>query len=1225
MKIASVRFSNINSLRGEHCIEFDAAPFAESGLFLITGDTGAGKTTILDAITVALYGRAARYDKDKPESLLSRGAGECYAEVEFEAQNKRYRAKWSLSRARKKADGALQPDKMELSELVSKSGEGTLLTQKKSEVPEKVKEISGLSCEQFLRSVMLAQGKFAEFLKASEKERGELLEQMTGVDEYTRISVAAFTKAKAENEALERLTGKLGDVRLLTDDERNEFSRIIAENNVRNTALEQETSRLRTVLQWAKDVAALEKDVDSCKASTEAVQREYEAFAPERGRLEQHRKTAPFHGQIALLDKISGDILALTVTLQNTETGDLPVAKTALEAAQKKAYDSEFALQSAKKELHDAQPMFDDVARRDVVINTEIEHIAKHRTTASVAQGELDKTLREHSLRKEKLHKTRTSSSEAAVWLQSHINDKSLEAALPLIRSEFAQLDTAQKEHNKAQTALSAHEKKLQAAADSIVSCIEARVKYETDFKTVSEKINELQTKLDNTLGGNSLVDLEERMNTCKDEGTALGQQAELAKQYTKKNEELRSAEAAKQGYAVTLKEAQQQHEVVSKHLTDSEEKRDLARRVLDQSRLIAKYEDDRKRLEVGKPCPLCGSEHHPFAEHSPNADESSDEAALKKAEKAVKDLTKQVNDLQTKTAQMTAEQSATDGTIKRLQAEIAETVKQFEERNTMYKTAYLLDGEAISKAQDEKRSEYKRLQTQKKTADALQSSIAEERTSADTAKDALAKAETALEVAKSLHIKLTSDTPSLKERVESASQTLKHCVNTLSKRLTDFNEELPSTPKALQTLVERLESRAEMFAEKTAAEQRLRTEAESLQAGLTEFEKAILTKEQETKRLLEELETKEKLISELNQERSKLFGDKQPEAERKRLEASIEAAEKAYTQAQTNAQEAEKRVNILETTLNEGKKRLESLEHENRSALEKILRDARQDGFSSLENLRAAMLEEVERDRLESRMKSLSEALMKEQTALASVQKRLDVEREKNLLADLSQHEVASRLEVCLEEQKTLQQEIGALQQVLEQDKTNKLHHADLAEQCAKQRMEAMRWQKLNELIGSATGDKFRKFAQGLTLGRLVVLANKQLLRLNGRYELLKSPDADLQLSIVDTEQAGAVRPVESLSGGETFLVSLALALGLSDLASHKTRIDSLFIDEGFGTLDSTTLEEVMNALENLRMNGKTIGIISHVEMLKERISTQIRVRKQGDGVSALQIVGGY
>ena len=160
-----------------------------------------------------------------------------------------------------------------------------------------------------------------------------------------------------------------------------------------------------------------------------------------------------------------------------------------------------------------------------------------------------------------------------------------------------------------------------------------------------------------------------------------------------------------------------------------------------------------------------------------------------------------------------------------------------------------------------------------------------------------------------------------------------------------------------------------------------------------------------------------------------------------------------------------------------------------------------------------------------------------------------------------------------------------------------------------------------LHGLIGSQKGDKFRRFAQGLTLDHLVELANRQLDRLHGGYQLERKDSVALELQVLDTWQGDAIRDTRTLSGGESFLVSLALALALSDLVSHKTSIDSLFLDEGFGTLDSQTLDTALDALDNLNASGKMIGVISHIEAMKERIAVQIKVNKiNGLGVSKLQ-----
>jgi exonuclease SbcC len=243
-------------------------------------------------------------------------------------------------------------------------------------------------------------------------------------------------------------------------------------------------------------------------------------------------------------------------------------------------------------------------------------------------------------------------------------------------------------------------------------------------------------------------------------------------------------------------------------------------------------------------------------------------------------------------------------------------------------------------------------------------------------------------------------------------------------------------------------------------------------------------------------------------------------------------------------------------------------------------------------------------------------------QHALTELNQQHQIEQARALTAEPAAV-VNEQLAMSNELLAALNQQLGQRQQRLHDHRAGQERHAQLAADLERQQQEARRWRRLAELIGSADGKKFSEFAQGLTLARLVELANRHLARLNDRYHIQRNPEEHLDLLIVDDYQAGASRSMNSLSGGESFLVSLALALGLSELAGRKTQIDTLFIDEGFGTLDPDTLDVALSALETLQGSGKMIGIISHVEALKERVSTQIHVRRGAGGISTLRVVG--
>ena len=279
---------------------------------------------------------------------------------------------------------------------------------------------------------------------------------------------------------------------------------------------------------------------------------------------------------------------------------------------------------------------------------------------------------------------------------------------------------------------------------------------------------------------------------------------------------------------------------------------------------------------------------------------------------------------------------------------------------------------------------------------------------------------------------------------------------------------------------------------------------------------------------------------------------------------------------------------------------------------------------FSDQEAFQAALLDDETVHRLEQQKHALENQIQQTTALLQQASQRLNdhlEQRPHNLSSEAHElQEQLQQLAVKLRENTTRQ---GEIRQQLKQDEENRRHQQTLHQQIEAAARLADDWGYLNALIGSKEGDRFRKFAQGLTLDNLVWLANQQLTRLHGRYLLQRKASDALELEVVDTWQADAVRDTRTLSGGESFLVSLALALALSDLVSHKTQIDSLFLDEGFGTLDSETLDTALDALDALNASGKTIGVISHVEAMKERIPVQIKVKKiNGLGYSKLDKV---
>jgi exonuclease SbcC len=221
--------------------------------------------------------------------------------------------------------------------------------------------------------------------------------------------------------------------------------------------------------------------------------------------------------------------------------------------------------------------------------------------------------------------------------------------------------------------------------------------------------------------------------------------------------------------------------------------------------------------------------------------------------------------------------------------------------------------------------------------------------------------------------------------------------------------------------------------------------------------------------------------------------------------------------------------------------------------------------------------------------------------------------------LTDQPSEELKESLGVCESDMKQIRHDIGGITNSLNENEKQKKQQQERIKSIEDQKKEYMRWDALHQLIGSADGKKFRNFAQGLTFEMMTTHANRQLSKMTDRYLLVRDSSEPLELNVIDNYQAGEIRSTKNLSGGETFIVSLALALGLSRMASQNVRVDSLFLDEGFGTLDDDALETALDTLAELQQDGKLIGVISHVPALKERISTQIQVIPETGGRSFL------
>jgi len=398
------------------------------------------------------------------------------------------------------------------------------------------------------------------------------------------------------------------------------------------------------------------------------------------------------------------------------------------------------------------------------------------------------------------------------------------------------------------------------------------------------------------------------------------------------------------------------------------------------------------------------------------------------------------------------------------------------------------------------------------------------------------------------------------------------------------------------------------------------------------EIEKQIADLDSEMKRLDAVIETQSTTLAEKRErletlkkdhtigsdERKALYGDKNPDNEELRLNKTVSDAEDAEKKARDRHNELHQRWNTAKTHIESLKKRIDQREPELRKLEIEFSTALAPAGFSDEVQFLEARLTAEQRDELSTKAKKLDD----NQTDLKARQKdretRLATEIAK-MVTNKSLEEMEPQFKKYEDSLKDLRNIIAGLKHKLSENTAAKERIKAKQTAIEAQKKECHRWENLHELIGSADGKKYRNFAQGLTFEMMIGHANRQLQKMTDRYLLVRDDAQPLELNVVDNYQAGEIRSTKNLSGGESFIVSLSLALGLSHMASKNVRVDSLFLDEGFGTLDEEALDTALETLAGLQQDGKIIGVISHVPALKERISTQIQVTPQTGGRSQI------
>ncbi|WP_426177922.1 AAA family ATPase [Pseudomonas sp. TWRC1-2] len=1211
MKILAIRLKNLASLAGPFEIDFTAEPLASAGLFAITGPTGAGKSTLLDALCLALFGAVPRLgdtgqakmpDADSdisigdPRTLLRRGTGGGYAEVDFVGvSGRRYRARWEANRARDKASGKLQNSRQSLIDLDSDQ----LLASQKTEYKTQLELALGLNFEQFTRAVLLAQSEFSAFLKANDNERSELLEKLTDTALYTQLGRRAFDKAKDAKDAHKQLQDQATGVVPLAAEARAELDQQLATAQQQLKTQQAQLKQLELQHTWLKELREWQERQQSATEQLQRAQADWEGQGQQRQDLSRLEHLAPQRHQFARQAELGALLTPLAAQIQQHSE-----QQTALHMRQEQAQAQQAAAQAALAEALKHQADAVPLLRQAFEAQSTLAHLTKDLAKRTEDQQQHEVACTQGQTLLKGLQDKHTHVAERLQRLAAELERSAalapLSDAWSAYRDRLQQLMLIGNRLNKGQSELPQLEQRATTAAEKFAQQRDALdLLYQeagAEPHAVAEQIQLLASLLQ---------DNRKQQRAFEDLTRLWDNQQQLDQQAASLTQKLADAQQRREQLNQTGLQTKAELAVAEQTLT-------VTKQLLERQRLArsASVEELREQLQDDQPCPVCGSHEHPY--HQPEALLQSlgrhDENEEATAQKAVDVLKEKLTELR--------------GEVGGLIAQQKEFLQQQEHMATQQQALKpSLDAHPLSASlfnQDAaKRSTWLAQQlaqlTQSITQDEQrQGALLNLQQNAGRLQQQLQAAQDASQQARQLLVdqqrELSNDRERLDEELHAFASLLP------AETLEGLRREPAATFMQLdQQVSQRLEQLGHQRDE--LAEQQ-------------ERQQAIEKEQTHQQHRQQQLDVLHQHVTELSTQRqaaqeqlTALLGDHaSAEQWQQQLDQAVAQARQRETDANQQLQDLRNALIQLAADLKAQQERQQALTAEQHSLDERLgewralhpeLDDAGLARLLAFDDSQISAL----RQQVQHSEKAVGQAkvlLHEREQRLAEHQAlhngNLDAEQLDGSLATLNQ-QLAEGEKHCAE--------LRARQ--AEDQRRQDANHA-LAEQITQAYEEWQRWARLNALIGSATGDTFRKIAQAYNLDLLVHHANVQLRQLVRRYRL-KRGGSMLGLLVMDTEMGDELRSVHSLSGGETFLVSLALALGLASMASSTLKIESLFIDEGFGSLDPESLQLAMDALDGLQAQGRKVAVISHVQEMHERIPVQIQVKRQGNGLSTLEV----
>lgn len=1203
MKILSIRLKNLASLAGEHFIDFESEPLAHAGLIAIIGKTGAGKSTILDAMCLALFNKIPRLkDSDgklidvdgselltnSPLTVLRRGTGHGFAELCFVAQDqKHYLARWEIKRARENANGKLQSVQRSLKCLT----DGVVVADKTKAVETHIQQITQLSFEQFTRAVLLAQSEVTAFLKARDNERGELLEYLTNSSIFAKIGQLAFEKTREISNQRKNLESHLGYIEIRSDEEIAELQKQFQHLQQHVQQLENEKNQFKQQQQWFEQRDKINKDIALKKQDYDLQLKAQENIAKDRHLLSQLETFAEIRPIIFQQQQLQKTLQQLAPQIQqkhhefSTLTTQFEQQKTLYTQAETTLNQFQYFEQKHQTELTQVRKFVqerDYIAEEYKKTKIRLTQLESQQQPLIEQQQQLEQSIRnlisQHTVCLEQL-KHSAQYAPLDNGLHAHIQQ------LKQFIQQYQKVENTLGSIQQAQTQLKQDQNTFNGLITQFGTTqqIEQRIEQQTKLKETQQihlnQLDVIQQKLQH------YFELKNEVLTSHNKFEAVQKQAQQLEQHSKK---------AEQDYQAAKTE------------------REKLQQVLQQQRLLhaENIEHLRAELKHGEACLVCGSTEHPYRDNENQVSKAlyvlqqqqelqaiqQEQQLFQLWQKAQQQFTQthtEQNQLQQQLQQLNEKVKAHDQVLQQLvsqlniQLDFNLTEHDPNENSIKAKMqAFVLEA---SQTQQQLEKELQQLNQANKDQHVLNQNIQNTRHQLQTI-----------------------------EHLEQQIQHIVDCLNTddktaWSKQGASFSQHVLH---ALQQRSQQLEHAESLNKQKEQIDQQLNVLKTNL-AGLT-------TQQAECAQQLKDIEIKGKQNTDAaNQLIITMTGSteikanewlQQHDQQRQQLQNQYQQLKQSFEQARQNYEQQKNTLEQLKAQQQQNHDSLEQCKTEITNWLAQHQNFA-EDQLSELLAISSAQEQQI-RNAIQQADRALSEA----NSALKTMQEQLNVhlQSEPNIKVEQLTELINANLEVL--QQTTDQRDQLKLQ--LEVHQQNLAKQKQFADQIQQIQQQEHRWNKISSLIGDSKGKEFRDLAQQYNLDILLEYANQQLAMLSQRYTL-KRLDNSLSLAIIDHDMDGETRSVASLSGGESFLTALAISLAIANMASGSMKIESLFIDEGFGTLDASSLHMVMNALDQLQSQGRKVILISHIQEMHERIPVQIQVQPIGSGSSRIEVVG--